>query len=192
MKNILLFSSIPLKKNVLEQVGFNLNLTSICITEDNDMPLVNETPKFFVKRISVKRSLIIKNCNFLFIATKTALALGKKILFIPTNINEIKSFMSIISGKRIDIYTSICVRYGEKITMKIVRTKLKVKLFNTKELIFITNLNKQRSKIHYIDIIGPYLNSVIYFNGSVSNALGMPIYELSKILSSLVFNRFCS
>ena len=68
-----------------------------------------------------------KNSSNIVLSADTIVAVGRRILLKPNNIDEASDFLSLLSGRRHRVHTSICIFYNHKFYQKNITTILKMK-----------------------------------------------------------------
>ena len=108
LRNIILGSTSPFRKELLERLNLHFSTDSPCIDET---PLTDESPEAYVKRLSLEKAKVVakRHPNSLIIGSDQCSILNGKIQGKPhTHINAIKQ-LSESSGKRVSFLTGLCV-----------------------------------------------------------------------------------
>lgn len=187
---------------------------NINLTKKIEAPIKKESPRAFIKRTSQNNAILVRDGvlginthmheepdnnpensvskgafydkkNSIIISTEAFFCVGTMVIGQAQNIEDTKRYMNIISGRRVNIFTSITVidKY-EKINTKILHTVLKIKRLTKKEISWYLLSNGWLGKVGGMDIQGKASVFIQFIRGSYSPVIGIPIYELSCILQS--------
>ncbi len=115
--DIILASTSPYRKLLLEKLGFPFNCEAPLIDEYS---LLNETAKQMSERLAVQKARAIaqKHDKGIIIGSDQAASLGEQILGKPGNHQKARQQLLMCSGKTIRFHTGLCVIDAK--TMKII------------------------------------------------------------------------
>lgn len=184
MNNITLASTSYVKKKILLDAGFDIK--KIYTVNTQYTRLEKEPIRSFVERLSTNKYLKIlskyqSNKDIIVVPT-TIISQGEKILTCPTKKDQIMNYIKKISGKRLKIYTCVQIYHGSKKISKTVKTKVKIKLLDKKDIEYFFTYEKE-----YLlqNTFNPQSRILHWIYGSVTNIQGMPIYEVYNALTSI-------
>lgn len=190
-KSIILGSSSESRLLLLRKI---VKLGIVVITPDiNEKPKETEIPKDYSQRVAKEKMLASLekyqsykdfNKNAILIAADTVASCGRLILPKPQNDVEVRYCMSKISGRNVNVITSLCVYdiKDDRLSEKTVVTRFKIKHITKKD---IEDMVKSHSGIGIAGGLGDFIESfVIRMVGSYSGAIGLPLYETRNILLS--------
>ena len=177
-------------KDRLNLLVNNLNCKPKQITpaDIDETPLKKEKPTAYVVRMSNTKALTIKekfkNDNIL--AADSIVVVNNKIIQKPKDIEELKYFLSLYSGKNVKCYTSVTfIKKNGDLINKLVLSKVKFKVFNNRDINdLLREENISLNTAGGIKIEGFCQALIKKIDGSYSNIRGLPLYEVRNILIS--------
>lgn len=189
MKSIILASNSARRKELLEQIGIVPNL--IVSSKIDETPFKNEGALEYAKRIAYQKAVTvndkIKNPEAIIIAADTVVSCRAKILGKPKDKNEAQEILKIISGRRHKVYTAVCIINNEtgKIYQKSAKTIVQIKHLSSIEIKTYLDSNEWQDKAGAYAIQGLASAYIKQINGSYSNVVGLPLFEVNNILQGI-------
>lgn len=186
MVDFILASGSEIRLRLLSLI--NCKPKDICPADIDETPYRKEKPTDYVARMSKTKAKVIKekfpNDNIL--AADSIVVVRNKIIQKPKDIEELKYFLSLYSGRNVKCYTSVTfIRKDGKDINRLVLTKLKFKVFNGRDVAdILKEENISMNTAGGIRIEGFCQALVKSINGSYSNICGLPLYEVRNILIS--------
>jgi septum formation protein len=156
--------------------------------------LKNEKPLDLSKRLaSAKLDEVIKKINenkstntseFVVLTADTVTCVGRRVLDKTNTKEDAVKCLEFLSGRNHDVYTSISIANGDgsKKIVKYTRTVIKLKNLTPQEIDFIVNNDNCIGKSGGCNIEGLLESFVININGSHSNIIGLPMYQVRNCL----------
>jgi septum formation protein len=189
MSKLILASSSPRRKHLLESIGYYPD--SIVAPEIDEQPHKKEAPIRLAERLAAEKAIKVAEDypQDVIIAADTIVARGRLIIPKPQDIGEAHKFLSLLSGRRHTVYTGVCVIKGDKKVCAVVQTKLKFKLLTEEEIQYLLDSNEWRDKSGGYGLQGIAGAYIAWINGHPSNVIGLPVHETYKILTGLGFKR---
>ncbi len=153
----------------------------------DESPLKKEKPEDYVKRIAKSKAMKVaenyKNENIL--AADSIVALNRQIIQKPHDVEETKTFLKKYSNKNIRALTGVCfIKKDGALILKLVETKIKFKSLNDRDINDSIKYSKNLSCAGGISIENFSECLIKKINGSYSNIVGLPLYEVRNILIS--------
>ena len=181
---LILGSSSPRRLDLLRQVGIEPD--KVIAAEINESVRSREKPIAYVKRMSLEKSLCVKN-NALdyLISADTIVVVGSRIIGKPKNIDDAYQCLQLLSGRRHRVYSAVTVSQLEKKLTEIVCTFVQFKHLSKLELDFYLSSNEWQGKAGAYAIQGLASRFIRKINGSYSNVVGLPVLETLNLLSGL-------
>jgi septum formation protein len=190
VERIVLASASPTRFDLLKGVvGL---VPEVMIPDINEDPLRRELPRLYVERLSEeKSSKVLQNLDSGYvISADTAVVLGRTIL--PKAINDelVKHCLEKISGRRHRVYTGICVTLKQSNATltrqtRVVMSVVQFKNLTSKEIDWYVASGEGIGKAGGYSIQGLAQCFIPFLRGSVSNIMGLPMFELKNMLFSL-------
>lgn len=183
MKRIILASTSPRRKAILEQVGLTFEI--IPSTYEEDMTL--DLPSFDLAKhlASNKAKDVAKDQpDAIVIGADTFVVFNSHIIGKPHTIEKAREVLTMLSGKTHEIITGICVIAGDRQVADVVSTKVTFRVLSSEEIDqYIQKDNPLENAGSYkIQEKGALLVEKI--EGDYFNIVGLPIVRLAQILSS--------
>lgn len=190
INNIILATSNILKKNIIKNSGYKVYLRLPPII--SKIPFIKEKPDNFINRLINYKSISLSKQfpHNIIITNETILTRGKIIFSKPKNLNELKTLFQILSGKRHTIYNTIYIIYNNLIYKRKVKTSVKLKLLNKKEISFLIDYHKKFQKIGGYYLESSIINYIIKTNGLINNLMTKSLYEIHKVLYKLGIRQY--
>ena len=189
--HITLCSASKGRLDLLNQIGIYPEVAPV---EIDETPYPKELPQHLARRLSLeKMNAAISHAYptvatpLILITAHTVTGVGRRILDKATSDDEVRAFLAFYSGRSCKVYTGLCVAKLEANRAPIIRIKLVTSAIRFKRI--------TRAEIDwYVDAksgVGcsgglAYVTTqplVKHFQGSVSGALGLPLYELVSLLN---------
>lgn len=184
----ILISDTLAREKLLRQIGFVSKETILDVFEE--LPLKNERPSEYVKRVALARSqYFIKehplSCQETIVfSVKTVVACGRRILGKAKTLEEAKLFLTLLSGRRHRVYTCVCVMDADTLRHRVVCSVVKFKRLHGLELERYLQSHQwkdQNAGYGFHGMAGAFID---FLSGSACNAEGLPLYETSHLLQS--------
>ena len=154
----------------------------------NEKPKKGEKPLDYVFRVALEKNKAVKkNSSEIVLSADTIVAVGRRILLKPNNIEEASSFLGLLSGRRHRVHTSICIFYNDKYYQKNITTILKMKRLSEEEKKSYLKSQEWRGKAGGYSIQGAASYFFPFISGSYSNVVGLPLTETIGLLNGLGF-----
>lgn len=182
-KNIILASSSPRRKELLEKAGIAFKILVSHADEDipGNMP-AEEAPAY----LAIKKGKTIQKYtadNELILAADTIVLLGNKILGKPENDQHAKEILKVLSGKMHQVITGVCLLQGEK--QLVFSETTKVYFYPLTKL----QIDYYVENYHPMDKAGAYaiqewigLTGIEKIEGDYFNVVGLPVGRVIKVL----------
>jgi len=182
--NPLVLASIsPRRKAILKQIGIPFEPAGSMIEET----LYGETqPADIACHIAIQKVESIQPVynNRWILGADTIVVINKTIFGKPKNLGECRDMLHLLKGKTHDVITGLCIHDpGRKLVhLEAVMTKVKIKELSTNEIEAYINTGEPFGKAgaYAIQGIGSFMIKEI--NGSYTNVVGLPVYEVINAL----------
>lgn len=188
--NIILASASPRRVELLKNIG--LTPERIIPANIDESATKGEKPSDYVQRIAVAKAKKIREIeqNHFIIAADTIACVGTRILGKPTDAEDAKRIMSLLSGRKHRVYTCVVVIAPDgKMRKRNVLTFVKFKRITDAELDEYIATNYWQGKAGAYGLQEDVGGFVISISGSFSSVVGLPLYETKCLLYGLGFVR---
>lgn len=186
---LVLASSSPRRQELLEQVGIIANkIDPADIPED---PLKNELPAKLAARLATEKAAAVasRNPGAFILAADTVVAVGKRALGKAEDEKEARAYLSLLSGRRHKVYTGVgLILPSGELRAKTVSSSVIFKSLDTHEINQYLKSGEWRGKAGAYAIQGLGSLFVQKIQGSYSNIVGLPLFELSAMLKGNGFD----
>ena len=185
MSKLILASSSPRRLELLTSAGLPPDLV---VSPDVDEAVIKaEPPLVYVKRIALAKAKVVseKYPHDTIVACDTIVSLGRRILGKPEDTEHAKAMLTMLSGRRHRVYSTVVVVKAERVRSKTVSTQVQFKRLSTKEIDLHTNSMVWEGKSGGYALQGFSGRFIKKVNGSVSNVIGLPLMETVNLLSTL-------
>lgn len=174
--------------SLLESIG--LVPDSIIPADIDETPHKNELPADFVLRLAKEKAAVVaaKNPDAYVVAADTIAAAGRRIIGKAADENEARKTLKMLSGRRHKVFTGVCVVAPQgKQSAKRVMTVVEFKRLSKQELEGYIASKQWEGKSGCYGIQSRAGGFVASINGSFSNVVGLPLVEVTQMLSGLGF-----
>jgi septum formation protein len=194
MEKIILASTSPRRKGLLQQIGINFKVIPSNFKEDMSLKL---PPYKLAMNIAYgKAEDVAKRIkNGVVIGADTFFVLNGEFIGKPKNKQEAIKILKKISGKKLKVYSGIAIIKVEN--CKIVKalkdyelTIIKIRKLQDQEIKAYVNTKEPLDKAAAIAIQGMGAIFVEKINGCYSNVVGLPLHCLFKNLKKIGINIF--
>ncbi len=181
-----LASASPRRLELLAQIGVVPD--AVIPADIDETPLKAELPRVYAGRLSREKALAVQ-AEGLVLAADTVVAVGRRILEKPCDAAEAERFLRLLSGRRHRVITGVALRRGDKLVAKQVETAVRFKHMSEAEIAAYIASNEWQGKAGGYGIQGLASAYIPWINGSYSNVVGLPLAEVSNMLTSAGYKR---
>ncbi|MBR2141291.1 MAG: septum formation protein Maf [Rickettsiales bacterium] len=188
MTDIILASGSKNRLELLNKIGVFPKLVQPA--DIDETPLKKEKPEDYVQRVAREKVEFVakyhKNENIL--SADSIVSVNNRIIQKPKDVEDVKSFLKLYSGKNIKLYTAVyLIKKDGSISKKLVLTKAKFKHLNQRDLEDV--LKEKNNAINYscaggLSVEGYIECFIKRIDGSYSNIIGLPLYDVRNMLIS--------
>lgn len=188
-QQIILASGSPRRKQLLSQINLNFKVVTVRIDESIKK---NESPIAYTNRLSVNKAKIaaLKYPNNIIIAADTVVTINNQIIGKPKNKNHAGKILLQLSGQKHQVITGFTVldSQSKKQVSKAVATDVLVKKLTRDEINNYIKTNEPLDKAGSYGIQGLGCFLVEKINGDYNNVVGLPLFDLIKVLKQFKIN----
>ncbi len=186
---LVLASASPRRQELLAQIGLTAaKLDPADIAED---PHTGENPRHLAGRLASEKAAAVapRNEGAFILAADTVVAVGKRALGKAENEAEAHTYLSLLSGRRHRVYTGLAlILPNGKALSKTVSSTVIFKPLGTHDIQSYIASGEWRGKAGAYAIQGLGSLLVRQIQGSYSNIVGLPLFELSSMLGGNGFD----
>ncbi len=188
-QKLVLASSSPRRLELLGKIGIIPN--EVIPADIDETPKKNEKPYEYVKRVSLEKALVVKKQHegSFIISADTAVIKGATILGKPSDVNQARDFLNLLSGGKHSVLTSFSIiSPNNQIVTKVIKTIITLKRLSIDEINWYLKSQEWEEKSGGYAIQGKFELFVKQINGSVSNVVGLPIFNVYNTLTGMGYN----
>ncbi|MDE5715019.1 MAG: Maf family protein [Anaeroplasmataceae bacterium] len=184
MKNIILRSASPRRKDLLKQAGYTFTIEPADIDETIDF---NQPPFENVKKLGLMKAIEQQNKDYgnILIGCDTIVVLNQKIYGKPKSENDAFEMLKSLSGKMHEVMSGVGIVYKEKIYNFGVISKVYFKELSDQQIWDYIQTKECFGKAGSYAIQGIGKNLIEKYEGSLNNIIGLPIEEVSEVLKKI-------
>lgn len=191
-KKIILASGSPRRKMLLNALlkKFGLKFVVIPANIEEYIPAkINDFGKFTADLAELKALEVAQNNNGLIIAADTIVVYKNKVLGKPGSKSEAKKMLNLLSGKKHNVFTGICIVDTEKnqYIKTYEKTEVSFRKLQNKEIEFYVNngspMDKAGSYGIQDDLGSTFVKNI---NGDYFNVVGLPVLKLYLNMSKFI------
>ena len=188
MARIILASSSPRRKELLEQVGLKFEIFSPDIDES---VCIGESADHYVQRLAQQKAqaILAQFPDAIVIAADTSLVLDHKIIGKPESKQHAFEIWTELSDRQHDVLSGVCVLSSEcdpnTIQSVVVRTQVHFQKLSQLDMEQYWATGEPIGKAGAYAIQGYAAQFIPRIQGSYSNVVGLPLYETLQLLKNI-------
>ena len=181
MANIILASSSPRRRELLQQLGLDFEIYSPDIDES---VLAEESVEQYVERLACTKAEAVfqQYPDTIIIAADTTVAVDHHILGKPVSKQHAFEMWKLISGRKHHVFTGVCVRTKQKKLSIVVRTEVEFQVLSLNDMECYWDTGEPLGKAGGYAIQGIAARYIPNIIGSYTNVVGLPLHETAQLL----------
>lgn len=177
----ILGSGSPRRKELLAQIGVLPD--EIRAPDIDETPLKAELPRPYCARMAREKvAAVDAGADDIVLCADTTVALGRRILGKPEDVDEAAKFLRLMSGRRHKVITAVAVKRGDHVWQRDVQSIVKMKSLSDAELASYLATGDWQGKAGGYGIQGPAGALIPWISGSFSAIVGLPLAETANLL----------
>ncbi len=182
--DIILKSSSPRRKELLEKMGYKFEIKVYDVDEELDS---NLTPYENVKLLGYKKASINHELDYgkVLIGCDTIVVLDNKIYGKPKDYADAYDMLKKLSGRKHQVMSGLCVIYMDKIYNDVEVSDVYFKELTDDDIKKYIDTKEPFGKAGSYAIQGIGKELVDHYEGSLNNIIGLPTELLGKILGEI-------
>ncbi len=180
MAHIVLASSSPRRKELLQQLGLDFEIYSPDIDESVHE---NELVHHYVERLAREKAQTVLKLfpEAIVIAADTSLGLDGQIIGKPESKNHAFEMWKQLSGRWHDVFSGLCVATQQQMLSQVVQTQVEFQRLTTQDMEDYWTTGEPVGKAGGYAIQGIASQYIPQIQGSYSNVVGLPLYEFAQL-----------
>ena len=185
MKNIILASNSPRRKEILKNAGINFEIITSDIDETFDS---NKTIIENSLEVAKKKGIaVFKNHqDKIVISADTIVVFNNKVYGKPKDLDESYEMIKELNGNTHEVITSVCIINDNLIDEFSVFSFVTFKELSEKEIVDYVNTKEGLDKAGAYGIQGIGKSLILKFEGEYENIVGLPIKEVLEHLDRII------
>ncbi len=186
---LILASASPRRRELLAQVGIVPD--RIEPADIDETPLKSETPAQLAERLARGKAAVLaeRHPDAIVLAADTVVSLGRRFLEKAADEAEATRFLKMLSGRNHRVHTGVAVARGERVSVRVVETRVALKVLSEAEIAAYVASGDWRGKAGAYGIQGPAGAFVRRIVGSHPAVMGLPLYETVSLLEGVGYRR---
>jgi septum formation protein len=176
---LILGSASPRRRELLAQIGVVAD--DIIPADIDETPKKGERPLPYAKRMAMTKARAITS-DELILSADTIVSAGIRILGKPRDAAQAVEFLTLLSGRRHRVTTSVALRRGGLEWSRTVTTAVRMKNLSDHEISAYIRSNEWHGKAGGYAIQGIASAFIPFISGSYSNVVGLPLTETANLL----------
>lgn len=177
----ILGSGSPRRKQLLAQIGVEAD--AVRPPDIDEDPLKSELPRAYCVRIAREKAAAVDaGEKDVVLCADTTVALGRRIMGKPADVEEAAGFLRALSGRRHRVYTAVAVRCGARLWERCVESRVRMKALDASEIEWYLASGDWRGKAGGYGIQGPAGAFIPWISGSFTGIVGLPLAETAGLL----------
>jgi septum formation protein len=178
---LVLGSASPRRLELLAQIGVTPAI--VRPADVDETPLRGELPRRYCERVTgAKLDAVEADPGDVVLCADTTVAAGHRILGKPADEAEARAFLSLLSGRRHRVVTTVALRRGERRWLRTTVSAVRLKVISEEEMRAYLAGGDWRGKAGGYAIQGPAAAFVPWIQGSYSGIMGLPLHETAMLL----------
>ena len=185
---LFLASSSPRRKELFEQIGI---VFEIVIAPVEEVALPNESPKSFAIRMAVEKAMAgydkLSGEDIFVVGGDTIVILEDKVFGKPKHQQDAIKMLTLLSGKTHRVISAVAIVHKGVVLFDTSETKVTFKTLTPIEIMTYWQTSEPKGKAGAYAIQGLGASFIKNIEGSYSGVMGLPLFELSALLSKVGF-----
>jgi len=185
MKKLVLASSSPRRRELLEQIGVSFDVE---VADVDETPLAGESPQDYVSRLALaKARKVAQNSDRPCLGSDTSVVLNGKIFGKPVNVEDARAMLNQLSDCEHEVLSAVAIVQrtpdGERSAVKQVSTQVRFAKLSAVQIDAYIATGEPADKAGAYGIQGKGAVFVTGIQGSYSNVVGLPLFETTELLT---------
>lgn len=181
---LVLASASPRRRELLAQVGITPD--KIVAAQIDEQPRKKEMPRAYAQRIARAKAEAVaqREADAIVLAADTVVAMGRRILPQAKDKTEVRECLTMLSGRRHMVFTALATHANGQLRTRVVATRVAFKTLSEEEIAAYVASGEGEGKAGGYAIQGRAGAFVRFLNGSYTNVVGLPLFEIVALLKS--------
>lgn len=179
---LILASSSPRRRDLLAQIGVVPD--AIHSPDIDESPRKGELPRVYALRLAEEKALAVPRPDgTMVLAGDTTVAVGRRILQQAANGEDVRRFLTLLSGRRHHVWSAIALVDSEGRTRtRITDTIVRFKRLTDAEIASYVGSGEGIGKAGGYAVQGRAAALIDFLSGSYTGVVGLPLHEVRTLL----------
>lgn len=178
---LVLGSASPRRLDLLSQIGVTPD--AIRPADIDETPKKGEQPRAYCSRVTAEKAQsVAREAGEIVLVADTTVAVGRRILGKPVDREEAARFLTLMSGRRHRVITSVAVLIDDGLRQRDVMNTVKMQLLSDVDIQSYLATEDWHGKAGAYAIQGPAGAFIPWISGSYTAIMGLPVYETARLL----------
>ncbi len=184
MPELVLGSASPRRLELLAQIG--IIPARVLPAEIDETPQRHEDPRDYVRRMAREKAQALAGTTpGAILCADTAVVAGRRILGKPADAAEARRFLTLLSGRRHRVLTSVALAWDGRLRERLVETAIRFRPLTAMQIDAYLASGEWQGKAGGYAIQGRAAGFAIWMQGSYSAVVGLPLAETAALLTSI-------
>ena len=186
VQRIILASASPRRAELLRAAGIAFDVLPADVDES---ARPDETPETYVRRVAEEKARAVaeRASNRIVLAADTTVVIDNEMLGKPTDDEDAKRMLRLLSGRVHAVLTAVTVLRGPKGSTEVARTDVEFAPLTDEEIAWYVATGEPRDKAGAYAIQGYASRFVTRIAGSYANVVGLPVALVVQMFKSAGF-----
>lgn len=182
MPRIILASASPRRREILQQAGLTFEVVPAAYEEDNSLKL---SPRELVSHLALgkAREVAARNPDALVIGADTLVFIGAQVLGKPTNADDVRRMISLLSGQTHSVATAVAVIAGGTEQTEVSETLVTFRALTPREIDHYAALPNVYDLAGAYAVQGTAALFTTRIEGDYLGVVGLPLSVLEPMLA---------
>lgn len=187
---LVLASASPRRVDLLAQIGIVPEVVSPA--DIDEKPLDKELPGPYAERMAYGKARVVSERyrEAFVLSADTVVSVGRRILPKAEDPATARACLNLLSGRRHRVYGGVClIGPSGKVSTRLVQTAVAFKRFEVSEIDMLIESGEWSGKAGGYAIQGLSEGLIRLINGSYSNVVGLPLFDVRQLLVGAGFQQ---
>ncbi len=184
---LILASASPRRRELLDQIGVSYR---VVVHDTDETRTPSESPEIYVSRLARQKAASVNARPDIFglvpvLGADTIVVCDQTVLGKPADEADAVRMLGLLSGRRHEVMTAVCVMQGQQEKSLTVRTGVWFRELSDRDMAAYWRSGEPAGKAGAYAIQGLGALFVARIEGSYSAVVGLPIFETGQLLASI-------
>lgn len=183
VKQLVLASASPRRLDLLAQIGIAPDI--VVPADIDETPVKGELPGPYAERMAQRKAQAVSNeySGSYILAADTVVSVGRRILPKAEDPATARACLNLLSGRRHRVFGGVClIQPDGGCSVRLVQTAVAFKRLDVAEIDLLIESEEWSGKAGGYAIQGLSDALIRFINGSYSNVVGLPLFDVRQML----------